>query len=226
MITRADGLSFRQSVLFALFPAEDNMGPRRRRVWGAIKPAVPSDNRRLIEGAPGIVSQLWASDRFVLRQLVHTQMPKAVFEVGTFNGGGSTHTLAISLRDCGEGKLYTVDVVPDLVDEAKRYIAACGLDEYVAFHLGDYRDAFAPYLDEAPADLVFLDGAEDAGQTLDQFEFFSERLSANGVIVCHDWQTDKSAGVRAKLSRGAGRWVIRQEIGMPQSVGIAVVSRR
>jgi len=84
-----------------------DFGPRRQFLWRLIRPFVPRKTRWFFEGHPKLKGQLWFEDRKLVYHTVRTYKPLYCFEIGTWNGGGSTLFIAQALFENGMGKLYT-----------------------------------------------------------------------------------------------------------------------
>ncbi|MEW2223310.1 class I SAM-dependent methyltransferase [Streptomyces sp. NPDC006990] len=70
--------------------------------------------------------------------------------------GFSTLFLAAALRDAGKGMVYTAELVPEKVQQARENIARAGLEDYVTLFEGDARDTLASA--PQPIDFVLIDG--------------------------------------------------------------------
>ncbi|MGE5357438.1 MAG: hypothetical protein ACM3NQ_00355, partial [Bacteroidales bacterium] len=73
-------------------------------------------------------------------------------------------------------------------------------------------------------DLLLLDGAEDAAQTLAQYAFFLPYLQPASILLVHDWFTEKARLVKGAIERDE-RWRIERVLTPPKSVGFAVIRR-
>jgi len=82
---------------------------------------------------------------------------KTVVEFGT-SFGVSTIYLASALRDNGGGKVVTTEFDEEKAAQAKRNLAAAGLEDLVEFRVGDALETLA----QPPSgiDMIFLDGAK------------------------------------------------------------------
>ena len=90
---------------------------------------------------------------------------------------------------------------------------------------GDVED-FTAHIDPAKGvEAFFLDGAENAGQTLAQYHFFLSRLAPGAVMMAHDWHTDKMAQVRP-LVEADPKWETLLALDEPYSIGFVVLRRR
>lgn len=196
-------------------------GRWQKAAWPIVRAFLPPRTRWFVEGRPGLDGQLWLADRRLLYETVRALRPAHCFEIGTWKGGGSTLFLAQALRDNGAGVLHTIEVDAAMVEHARRYYQAHlpQLLPHVDFHVGDYVKEFGT-LDTIPADLVFLDGAEDGRETLAQYEFLLPRAHRGTVLLVHDWLTDKARLVRERLEQSPD-WRIDTVLLPPRSVGCA-----
>ena len=221
-------------------------GRWQKAAWPVVRLFVPRETRWFAEGHPKIDGQLWVADRKLLYDTVRARAPKTCFEIGTWKGGGSTLFIAQALFDNGSGRLHTIELDNSIAAEARRAYETHlpHLLPYVVFHTGDYREQYRRYLapDEAApsrqgraeaesgeldarrAHFVFLDGPEDARETLAQYEFFAAHLQAGSALVVHDWLTDKARLVRDLLEHSRD-WRIEQVLLPPRSVGCALAIR-
>ncbi len=201
-------------------------GRWERAAWPLVRLFLRAKTRWFVEGHPQLDGQLWLADRKLLYDTVRAHAPVHCFEIGTWKGGGSTLFIAQALHDNGRGLLHTIEVDRAMVEQARR-----GYEKYlrhllphVEFHAGDYRAEYAPLLAGATADLVFLDGAEDARETLAQYEFFLPHLRPGSRLLVHDWLTDKARLVREVLEGRSG-WRLEKVLLPPRSVGCALAVR-
>lgn len=100
------------------------------------------------------------------------------------------------------------------------------LARHIAFHVGDYRAQYAPILAGQPVvDMLFLDGAEDAAETLAQYDFFLPHTRPGSILLAHDWFTEKARLVRHVLEQSP-EWRIDRVLQPPRSVGCALATKR
>ncbi len=211
---------------FALRNAQD-LGPWGARGWRVGRALVPRRYRELYEGHLYISGQMWFEDRRVLYDTVRRLRPQRCFEVGTWRGGGSTLVIARALHENGSGKLHTIETLEEPYRAAiENYRThAPHLSAFVDFHLGDYRELFPAIVErEGGVDFFVLDGAEDGGQTVEQFHFFDERSGRGAELFAHDWETEKTRLLRPALE-ATDRWTVHTVARPPKSVGLAVAVR-
>lgn len=205
-----------------------DLGKRRQLLWKVIRRFVPRKTRWFIEGHPKLQGQLGFEDRKLLYYMVRVYRPVHCFEIGTWKGGGSTLFILQALYENGQGKLYTIEVEQSFYDEAANNYGTHlpHLLPYVEFHLGDYRTTYAKVLSLiGRADLLLLDGAEDAQQTLDQYQLFLPYLGKGCILLAHDWYTYKAEFIRPLLLN-TDEWQIIKILNPPHSVGFALAMRK
>jgi hypothetical protein len=96
----------------------------------------------------------------------------------------------------------------------------------VSFRCGSVDAAALGRIKRAHGDIdcLFLDGAEDEDETVDQFAASRPFLSGAAVVAAHDWNTLKMRRFR-RLIAGEPEWAQLIEIGPPESVGLAIFAR-
>lgn len=112
----------------------------------------------------------------LLSMLSKMQQPKRVLEIGTFTGY-SALCLAEGLVD--DGKIITIDIVPETNETAKQYWAKAGLADKIEAHLGNAPDII-PTLDEV-FDLVFIDA--DKSNYSNYFDLVFPKVRIGGLII-------------------------------------------
>lgn len=209
------------------FKSTSALAPWRKTAWRLARPFVPRRARFFYEGHPALDGQLWYAERRLLYDTVRRARPATCFEIGTWKGGGSTLFIAQALHDNGAGVLHTIEVDPAFAREARENyrLHLPHLAAHLRFHVGDYREQYTAILRGLPrVDLLMLDGAEDAAETLGQFTFFEPHLQGGSVLLVHDWFTEKARLVRATIE-DAPEWRVERLLVPPQSVGLAVAGR-
>ncbi len=203
-------------------------GRWEKAAWRVARVFVARRTRWFVEGHPKLDGQLWLADRKLLYETVRARRPASCFEIGTWKGGGSTLFIAQGLCDNGRGTLHTIEVDEAMAAEARRNYETHlpPLVRHVAFHVGDYRREYAASLAAAGGvDLLLLDGAEDADQTLAQYEFFLPHMRDGSALIVHDWLTDKAQRVKERLEHSSD-WRIERVLLPPRSVGCALAVRQ
>ncbi|SUP60414.1 O-methyltransferase [Streptomyces griseus] len=95
--------------------------------------------------------------------LVRYGQARSVVEFAT-SLGFSTIFLAAAVRDSGQGQVYTAEIVPEKVRQARENIARAGLEEYVTFFEGDARESLAS-VPEGATSLSSTDGRRRSRST-------------------------------------------------------------
>jgi len=202
--------------------------PGQRRFYQlAVRPFTSAADRTFFEGIPGISGQMYRAERRALHDLLRERAPAFAFEIGTFNGGGSTYFQALALAKVGRGRLVTLEISPELHAAAVALYATRlpALRPHVEFLLGGSPALFEPFLLQAgAAEFVFLDGAEHAEQSLAQYRFFEPWFRSGSVLAMHDWNTEKMRLVKQLVVEGAA-WRRLVELGEPDSIGFAAYVR-
>ena len=81
---------------------------------------------------------------------------------------------------------------------------------------------FEKYLTEKDkSNFIFLDGAEDGKQTLEQYNYFTPYFKNGTVIALHDWNTEKTVKVKPVILQNP-RWKKLVELNQPESVGFVI----
>ena len=189
---------------------------------------VPRKQRWFYEGNPSLRGQLWYTERKLLYTTVRRCRPLSCFEIGTWKGGGSTLFIAQALCDNGAGELHTIETDMELHREAvqnfERYLH--WLKPYVVLHHGEYQKVYPPILERTgKIDFLFLDGAEDAGETLRQYRFFLPYVKRGSLLMAHDWFTAKCALIKKEILESR-EWEILSILRPPKSLGLLLAVRR
>lgn len=200
------------------------LSPRMQSLWRRVRVLVPRRQRFLFEGSMDVRGQLWYAERDLLYRTVLRTQPEVVFEIGTWEGGGSTFFIASALSEIGRGRLHTVELDGERCEQARRAYATHlpDLAPFVRFHQGSSLDVIPGLLvAEGRCDLLFLDGAQDAEQSMDELQMFAGMLRSGSVLVAHDWDNDKMAKVRP-LIEADPRFEVVERLTSPASVGMIV----
>ncbi|MEM1995637.1 MAG: class I SAM-dependent methyltransferase [Thermoplasmatales archaeon] len=215
--------------MFGIFlKSTSDFGKRRQFVWRLIRPFIPPKMRWFFEGHPKVKGQLWVADRKLLYYTVRTYKPQYCFEIGTWRGGGSTLFISQALYENGTGKLYTVEIDENYFNEAREnyQIYLPHLVPYVEFYLGDYREIYPRILNSVRnVDLLFLDGPEDASETMEQFNFFLPYMRKGSLLIAHDWFTEKCRLLKPFIEESVD-WEIKKVLVPPRSLGCALAIKK
>lgn len=184
------------------------------------------EQKFFFEGTLFIPGQMYAAERKRLYDMVLKYKPEHCFEIGTADGGGSTYFIASAFEKLGKGKLYTLESYPYLFKKTrKKYnIFLRRLLPHVKFILGDTTKSFDKYIG-SEIQCLFLDGADDAQQTLNQYHEFSPYFKSGAILMIHDWNTEKTAAIKPALLNDP-KWEKIMELEQPISVGFVVFKRK
>jgi predicted O-methyltransferase YrrM len=155
-------------------------------------------NRDSLEG------QLTVDERKKMYEIITEVKPDNVFEIGTWKGGGSTYIIASALLKNKKGTLYTVECRREFYDYAFTLYNGelAHLGPFVKLHFGDSISVYSPILASIErVDVLFLDGAEDDGQTYGEYLLFKDKLKTKSILMCHDWNSLKAAKLRLVLEQ-------------------------
>lgn len=183
--------------------------------------------RFFFEGSLGLPGQMYLAERQAIYDAVIERQPRNCFEIGTYTGGGSTFFLASALEKIGKGELVTMENDKRLFNKARKYYQKRlpKLNKFITFLLDDKAAAFNKYIEKYnQVDCVFFDGAEDEGQTVDQYNYFLPYFKEGSIIIMHDWNTDKMKKMKPLIVNDP-KWQIIKEIEPPTSVGLAIARR-
>jgi predicted O-methyltransferase YrrM len=127
----------------------------------------------------------------LLYNLARSTKAKTVVEFGT-SFGISTIFLASAIRDNGSGKVTTTEFEPEKAEQAKRNLAAAGLEQWVEFRVGDALETLSDPPREI--DMIFLDGAKSL--YLGVLKLLEPQLRSGGIVASDNTDHD---GVAAFL---------------------------
>ena len=189
-----------------------------------IRPFQPRSERIFFDGSFLLPGQMYKAERKALYDIIRETKPDYCFEIGTYTGGGSTFFISRGLRDNNKGKLITTESDGFLYNKAKdRYRKFIRSQfPFIDFVHGSSTEAFKGRLMDANKKiLIFLDGAEDGEQTLEQYEFFKPHMRSGSILALHDWNTEKTIRVKPVLTSDKS-FTKLLELDKPDSVGFAV----
>lgn len=182
------------------------------------------EKRFFFEGSLPLLGQMSISERKLLYETILEHKPRQCFEIGTYTGGGSTFFLSSAFSKNKSGELITMENSDHYYNKAKKYYKnnLPVLNSHTKFTFGSTPNEFDKYiLEDKKADCVFFDGAEDAQQTLDQYNYFLPYFKNGSIIMFHDWNTEKTRIIRPIILNNH-QWKNIKEIEPPTSVGMAV----
>ena len=171
--------------------------------------------------------QLWYQERKALFEVVKQTRPQIMFEVGTWEGGGSTFFIAEALYRNGSGILHTTEIDRSRFKQAvKSYEQHLPhLLPHVRFHLGASTDVYKDILSEVgTVDAVLLDGEQDASKTVQEFEMFEPFMRPGAKLLMHDWGNEKMRLLRDRLA-SSDDWTPDLVVSPRGAVGFGVFSR-
>jgi len=111
-----------------------------------------------------------------LRMICQMLQPKRVLEIGTFTGYSAIN-LALGMPD--DGKLYTIDSNPEVVEIGLKYFEKAGVGNKIVSLIG-YAPDIIPSLDEV-FDLVFIDA--DKENYLNYYHLVFNKVRKGGIIL-------------------------------------------
>lgn len=191
------------------------------------RPFWNKERKIFFEGSLGLLGQMYSAERRLLYDTIIKYRPRHCFEIGTYTGGGSTYFIAKAFEKIGSGKLITMEIDPYYHNKAKNYFEnkISKIGKHVDFVLGAKPSMFDGYIEEyKDIDCVFLDGAEDSEQTLEQYHYFYPHFHKGTILMVHDWNTEKTRTLKPVLL-GANTWKQLKEINRPESVGLAIFEK-
>jgi len=138
------------------------------------------------------MGQMRSVERKMMYDVVVSKKPKHLLEIGTWKGGGSTYILGCAAYEYG-GILHTIEANKEFYDTAIRLYGQRMniLLNTVQFNYGKSDDIIPQLLEEYDIDFVLFDGAENADQTVKEYDLLNEKLGLGSIIACHDWKTMK-----------------------------------
>ncbi len=188
-----------------------------------LRPFWPKEKRFFFEGSLLLPGQMYIEDRKALFNIILEKKPKQCFEIGTYTGGGSTYFLSSAFHKLGSGKVITMENDVRLFNKAKKYYEKrlVHLKSHIEFVLGENFNCLAPFIENGSIDCVFLDGAEDSNQTLEQYNQFLPYFHKGSILIMHDWNTEKTRLLKPLILESQN-WKIIKEIQPPESVGFLI----
>ena len=181
-------------------------------------------DRLFFEGSFFLPGQMYKAERECLYEIIRDAKPDYCFEIGTYTGGGSTYFISEALKDNNKGRLFTIEnnqfLYKKAINRYKKYIK--NNYHFVDFIFSSSPTVFEKYLKEKDKKImIFLDGAEESNQTLEQYNFFLPYLRDGTIMALHDWNTEKTIKVRPIINQDK-HWVKIIELEKPESVGFAI----
>ncbi|MDJ0590609.1 MAG: tRNA (adenine(22)-N(1))-methyltransferase TrmK [Pleurocapsa sp. MO_226.B13] len=109
-----------------------------------------------------------------------------IVEFGT-SYGISTIYLATAVRDNGGGKVISTEIVPEKIIQARKNIAAAGLESYVEIREGDALETLRDL--NISLDLILIDGWGHLA--LNVLKILDPSIRQGGVVICDNVGTFK-----------------------------------
>ncbi|MGD0120223.1 MAG: class I SAM-dependent methyltransferase [Candidatus Binatus sp.] len=128
---------------------------------------------------------------------------RSIVEFGT-SFGISTIFMAAALQDNGAGKIITTEFQPNKADQARRNLAAAGLDGWVEIRTGDALESLRANL-PARVDLLFLDGTKS--HYLAICRLLAPRLVSGSIIISDNSEKESAADYLAYIRDPANGFI-------------------
>jgi predicted O-methyltransferase YrrM len=133
--------------------------------------------------------------------------PRIAIEVGTWLGGGSTLHILRALEENGVGHLWGIEADRSIYDRMLDNIHAAASQESHRFTplLGFSHDVIPQWLAEqgtgAAVDFAFLDGGNNPGEQIEEFELLDPHIPVGGQLMAHDAKMRKAKWLVPYLSQ-------------------------
>ena len=146
-----------------------------------------------------IEGQLSPGERQLLSDTIRNmpEKPRTIVEVGTWLGGGSTFHILRALHENGVGRLWGVEADKDIYEKMIANIRAAvpeAADRFTPL-LGMSNQVLPDWLKRLPEgteiDLAFLDGGENPGEQIEEFNILADHIKTGGILLSHDGWTRK-----------------------------------
>ena len=170
--------------------------------------------------------QLMPEERQILYETILKEKPDFVFEVGTWKGGGSTYYISSALFENKKGILFTIECNKEMYSHAMQLYnkELIYLKSHINFNLGKSLEIYPELLKTIPKlDFVFLDGDNNADQTIKEYLMFEPYLKSDSIIACHDWNILKMEKLKNLISNDRSWSVQISLLGGP--TGFALLKR-
>jgi predicted O-methyltransferase YrrM len=151
-----------------------------------------------------IAGQLNDEERRLLTDAIlgAPKKPEVVLEVGTWLGGGSTLHILRALERNGVGHLWGIEADRSIYNKMLENIRSAAPEAISRFTpLFGFSHEVIPLwvrslAPEAKVDLVFLDGGNNPGEQIEEFNLLDPHIPIGGQLLAHD----------AKLRKG--KWLV------------------
>jgi predicted O-methyltransferase YrrM len=153
---------------------------------------------------PEIEGQLSEAERRFLTEAITQaeKKPERVIEVGTWLGGGSTLHILRALEKNGKGHLWGIEADRSIYDKmlANIHFAAPEASNRFTPIFGFSQDVIRQWLSEQESeiavDFAFLDGGNNPGEQIEEFQLLDPWIPVGGQLMAHD----------AKMRKG--KWLV------------------
>jgi predicted O-methyltransferase YrrM len=198
------------AVLAGLFDAADSQEAEIGAILGENPDLLEREAAEVAEVLKEALIPVSPDAGRLLYSLTRALRPPTVVEYGTSFGVSTIH-LAAAVRDNGEGRVVSTEMVPEKIERAKANLAAAGLEDRVTVLEGDALETLASV--EGPIGLLLLDGWP--GLALPVLELVEPKLAPGALVI-----VDDSTQFATELSRYLG--YVRDPANGYQSVAFPV----
>jgi predicted O-methyltransferase YrrM len=156
-----------------------------------------------------IEGQLNEAERRLLTEAITQarEKPEIVIEVGTWLGGGSTLHILRALEKNGQGHLWGIEADRSIYERMLANIRAATPEACQRFTplFGFSQDVIPHWLSEQASgmavDFAFLDGGNNPGEQIEEFQLLDPRIPVGGQLMAHDAKMRKGKWLVPYLSR-------------------------
>ena len=156
-----------------------------------------------------IEGQLNETERRMLTEAITSApvKPEVVIEVGTWLGGGSTLHILRALEKNGQGHLWGIEADRSIYDRMLANIRAAAPEACKRFTplFGFSQDVIRQWLSEQASgmavDFAFLDGGNNPGEQIEEFQLLDPRIPVGGQLMAHDAKMRKGKWLVPYLAR-------------------------
>jgi predicted O-methyltransferase YrrM len=116
--------------------------------------------------------------------LLDAERPNVVVETGT-NVGSTAILIAQAILDSGrQGVLHTIELDPDVHEEARRRFDLAGVSSVITAYCGDSLQVLPEVVSQVDEIAVaFLDGNHLHDHVVQEFEILADRVRQDGVVI-------------------------------------------
>lgn len=180
-------------------------------------------------GHPG-----WGWMYHTVLMLLDADRPNVIVETGT-NVGTTAIMIAQAIIDSGrEGVLHTIELEPELHEEANRRFQLAGVANVIRSHCGDSHEVLRSILDATDElAIAFLDGNHLYEHVLTEFNLVVDRVRPHGAIIldntaliADDGEDPRVNGALRAILREHGGNVVNLPFGSWWTPGIAIWQRQ